>query len=272
MRKILVFVLLYTGLAFAQGAQRIGQATQNSNGFVKVVSGAAVTVCTYPACGAASIYSDVALTIPIAQPLHADSNGNYMYFVAAGNYFENVNSPGVVAQVNVISLDQITANFASPPPIGNAAPNTGQFTTLSLTGFTYPDFGFRITSFYTAPVYGRTANNVFTIVRGSIGTPDTVGDAGIFSQYIGSLGVPSAGNTPSAILGEAIAEAPGGGANVVGVMGEAVTNAKGVGNSVGGIGVFGQGIINADGDVTNNIFSWGGFFAAADFGHAYAHP
>jgi hypothetical protein len=73
-------------------------------------------------------------------------------------------------------------------------------------------------------------------------------------------------------LGEAIAEAPGGGADVVGVMGEAVTNAVGVGLAVGGIGVFGQGIINADGNATNNIFTWGGFFAAADFGHAYAHP
>src|ERR1017187_7048619 len=131
MRKVLLFVLLYTGLAFAQGAQRIGQATQNANGFVKVVSGAAVTVCTYPACGAASIYSDLALTIPITQPLHADANGNYMYFVAAGNYFENVNRPGSIAQVNVISLDQITANFASPPPIGNAAPNTIDSTVLN---------------------------------------------------------------------------------------------------------------------------------------------
>ena len=142
MKKLVaIFLLLSAALAFAQGGQRIGQATQSSNGFVKVVSGAAVTVCTYPACGAITIYEDVALTVPITQPLHADVNGNYMYFVAAGNYFENVNSPGVMAQVNVISLNQgTTANFASPPPIGNVAPNTGAFTSLRAADAAFQEF------------------------------------------------------------------------------------------------------------------------------------
>lgn len=117
-RKLLLFLALMAGAAFAAtGSQRIGQATQNSNGFVKVVPGAYITVCTFPACNAVSIYSDVSLSIPITQPLVADANGNYQYFVAAGNYFENINSPGVVSSTTVISLDQISANFSSPPPL-----------------------------------------------------------------------------------------------------------------------------------------------------------
>lgn len=103
-RKLATFLLLSAGFVFAQGAQRLGQATQNVNGFVKVLPGAAITACTYPSCGAVTIYSNVGLSVPIVQPLHADKNGNYQYYVAAGNYFENINSPGVIATSTVISL------------------------------------------------------------------------------------------------------------------------------------------------------------------------
>lgn len=160
-RKLLVFVLLYAGLAFAQGAQRIGQATQSVNGFVKVVSGAAIAVCTYPSCGAATIYEDVALTIPITQPLFADVNGNFMYFAAAGNYLENITSPGTSPVTNVISLDQGTiANFASPPPIGFGTPNIAQFTILNgvidaILG-TGSDIGAKINNVISANSCGST--------------------------------------------------------------------------------------------------------------------
>ena len=51
-KKLIPFVLLAVAIASAQSGQRIAQATQNVNGFVKVVSGASVTVCTYPSCNA----------------------------------------------------------------------------------------------------------------------------------------------------------------------------------------------------------------------------
>ena len=133
-KKLIPFVLLAVAIASAQSGQRIAQATQNVNGFVKVVSGASVTVCTYPSCNAVIIYSDPGLSAPIQQPLNADSNGNYQYYVTQGNYLENVSSPGTEATSTLVSVSETTANFSSPPPIGNVTPNTGAFTTLSASG------------------------------------------------------------------------------------------------------------------------------------------
>lgn len=50
-----------------------------------VVSGASVTVTTYPAGGAATIYSDDGVT-PAANPLTTDANGFFSFYAADGRY------------------------------------------------------------------------------------------------------------------------------------------------------------------------------------------
>ena len=105
MKKLLAFVLLLSGLSFGQGAQRIAQTTTNVNGYVKVVSGAQISVCTYPTCLPATIYSDPGLAIPYPSPMtHSDANGDYTYWVLPGSYFETVTSPGTQAQTYVVTL------------------------------------------------------------------------------------------------------------------------------------------------------------------------
>ena len=165
-KKLIPFVLLAVAIASAQSGQRIAQATQNVNGFVKVVSGASVTVCTYPSCNAVIIYSDPGLSAPIQQPLNADSNGNYQYYVTQGNYLENVSSPGTEATSTLVSVSETTANFSSPPPIGNVTPNTGAFTTLSASG--------GITGNLTGNVTGNVSGSAGTVL--SLSSPPTIGN------------------------------------------------------------------------------------------------
>ena len=66
------------------------------------IAGAQVRVCSAPASGqlpcatVANIYSDVNLTIPIANPLSTDSNGNYYFYIQGGRYELEFFGAGVV--------------------------------------------------------------------------------------------------------------------------------------------------------------------------------
>jgi hypothetical protein len=115
MRKLLNLLLLFvaTGLAFGQGAQRTpsAQAWVNYGGYVRVLSGATITVC--PSNGSAQncnptgilLYSDVGLTRQIPNPTHADANGNFTYYITPGTYGELVCSAAAVnCAFNLITL------------------------------------------------------------------------------------------------------------------------------------------------------------------------
>jgi len=91
-----IFILLLaisSTLAFSQSQQRIVPALQNPVGggnYAKLGPNASVYVCSYNTqltCTSNyfNIYSDVNLTIPIVQPVLADSNGVYQYFIASGS-------------------------------------------------------------------------------------------------------------------------------------------------------------------------------------------
>jgi len=70
------------------------------NRFGQPVAGATVTVCTSGATGTpcsplASIFSDIALTQPLANPLTSDGQGNYHFYAAPGRYMIQVSGAGV---------------------------------------------------------------------------------------------------------------------------------------------------------------------------------
>ncbi|MBA3916583.1 MAG: hypothetical protein H0X25_22605, partial [Acidobacteriales bacterium] len=53
------------------------------------VPNAAVSVCAVNSnpCSAVGVYSDVALSMPMAQPLKTDAAGRFGFYVTAGNYY-----------------------------------------------------------------------------------------------------------------------------------------------------------------------------------------
>ena len=106
MKKTLLFLAMLLPIPSAgQGVQRISQATQNVNGFVKVLSGAKIQVCTYPACASVPIYSNASLTLPLSNPFYADANGNYQYFAIPGSYLEKSSTPGTLLKSTLLVLD-----------------------------------------------------------------------------------------------------------------------------------------------------------------------
>jgi hypothetical protein len=90
MRKFLgVITLFIPALVFGQGVSRndsILKASSGQSGTVRVCTSAATGT---PCSPLASIYSDVALTIPIVGSIvTTDVNGNYSYYAAEGTYKE----------------------------------------------------------------------------------------------------------------------------------------------------------------------------------------
>jgi hypothetical protein len=128
MRKLLTFLILATGLAFGQGVQRTptAQAVENYLGNLKVLSGATVTVCPSSGSlnnctpGTVHLYRDVGLSIPMTNPLHADANGNYTYYISPGTYGERVCSPGVTCTFNIITLGVSGAPTGTCENVGGA--------------------------------------------------------------------------------------------------------------------------------------------------------
>lgn len=117
---------------------------------------AQVAVCTTKPAGTGApdcssyvqTYTDITLATPCTlspttlgplngtgctNPGNTDSRGNYSIFATSGTvFFLEFYGYGIVPYVMPASTGATsTANFSSPPPIGNVTPNTGQFTTLS---------------------------------------------------------------------------------------------------------------------------------------------
>jgi hypothetical protein len=86
---------------------------------VMTVPGAIVTICNIPAAGApctntVPIYSDLALTQAINNPINADAQGRYGFYIAPGIYSETVQKQsGSVVGTYILSLNTIGIN-ASP--------------------------------------------------------------------------------------------------------------------------------------------------------------
>lgn len=101
--KRLLAVLLFSGLAFAQGGSIDGTALTSTGG---LAGGASVRVCTSAASGTpcsplASIYTGSTLAVPKANPLTADTLGYYYWFAAPGCYKEQTTYGGATVERTV---------------------------------------------------------------------------------------------------------------------------------------------------------------------------
>ncbi len=119
MKKLILLTLLLLTplLAKAQGSSVQGQVI-GPNGFPR--PGALITFCTSAATGTpctptVTIYQDVALTIPLTQPLAADGVGNYSFFVTPGTYKYTVTGPGISSPQTFTITVPCTLNSGCAP-------------------------------------------------------------------------------------------------------------------------------------------------------------
>ena len=95
--KYLLPIIFITSV-FAQGVHRFSQVlTRGSGVSANVVPYATIKVCvTATGCVTlAPIFSDLALTQPLANPITADSSGNFSYYFSAGCVDEQYSSPSM---------------------------------------------------------------------------------------------------------------------------------------------------------------------------------
>lgn len=100
-RAALAVFLLVSALAFGQGTCHKDTVNGSApSGYLKPVAGAQIRVCsdTLSPCTTVPIYSDAALTQPLSNPIASDTNGNYSWCAAPGNYNEQMS--GVFNTVN----------------------------------------------------------------------------------------------------------------------------------------------------------------------------
>jgi hypothetical protein len=93
---VLALALFIPLSALAQGSRKDDIVL---NRFGQPLAGASVTVCTAGATGSpcsplAAIYSDVALTQPLANPMSSDGQGNYHFYAAPGRYMVQISGAG----------------------------------------------------------------------------------------------------------------------------------------------------------------------------------
>lgn len=107
-------------LTYAQGSGHTNIALVNIGGVVKSIPSALITVCLgsikvpVPCTPVtASIFSDIALTLTLADPFNADANGNYTFFAAPGTYTVSVSGIAVTAYSYTISAACTTGSTCS---------------------------------------------------------------------------------------------------------------------------------------------------------------
>lgn len=140
---IYIVVLLAFGLP-AFGQHRLGTALQRGQGTAaNIVPFANIRVCTagstgIPCTPPATIYSDSAKTLVVTQPLVADANGNYSYYVNGGCYDEQLSVPGVPTETfqNVCS-GSASGSTGATGPAGPTGP-TGSTGSAGAAGATGP--------------------------------------------------------------------------------------------------------------------------------------
>ena len=161
MRRFALITLLVSfvmpATAFAQGSRK-DDIVLNRLG--QPVAGASVTVCTSGATGTpcspkASLFSDVALTQPLANPLTTDGQGNYHFYAAPGRYLIQFSGAGVAATTLadvLLPADPTTPSFQSL----NVAQNISALN-LSLAGNLTVNGGVSSPSTLSAPQQGSAA-------------------------------------------------------------------------------------------------------------------
>lgn len=102
------------------------------------VSGASVLVQNFPAGTTATIYSSNSLSAVSANPLTTSATGAFGFFAKNGLYQLVINGGTPIGPFlfnDVTDTDgSISNTWAVPGPIGSTTPNSGNFTSLSLSG------------------------------------------------------------------------------------------------------------------------------------------
>jgi len=103
-RLALAFLILLAAMPAAAQGVRYDKVLQNPQGHP--ISGATVTVCSAAATGqpcspTVSIFTDAGLTTPKPNPFLTDANGNYGFWVAAGQYKLTITGSGVVSPITL---------------------------------------------------------------------------------------------------------------------------------------------------------------------------
>ena len=132
--RYLPLLLLLSAFASAQGYHRSSQLLARGSGVqANVAPYARILVCTSGTNCASTptLYSDAALTMAIANPVVADGNGNYSYYVGASCVDEQYTAPGATKST---ALDVCSGPIAGAYSLTVAALtyNTQVITTTSI--------------------------------------------------------------------------------------------------------------------------------------------
>lgn len=140
MKKLLLLLPFFGILGFAQSAQRISTAIQINpvgGNYALVIPNASVYVCVYNSglnCSTPlGIYSDVNLTRLISQPVIANSQGVYQYYISNGTQVvEKVCAPAGQCSFNAVYIGNPSGSGSGTVSIGS----TGQIAVYNQNGTT----------------------------------------------------------------------------------------------------------------------------------------
>lgn len=117
MIKRLLFVLIASVAAFAQGGEVIGVAQGNVNGYAKLLSAATVQICSYTGTVACDVplttYSDEALLLSNGTSVTSDASGNYNFFITPGSYVVKVSKTGYSTSLQKVTVG-LTKSYLLP--------------------------------------------------------------------------------------------------------------------------------------------------------------
>ena len=170
MKKFLwlsVFLLCFAVSMFGQGARFNGVVTDQTG---RPVAAATVYVCELTATGTpcsphASIFSDVGLTTPMANPITTDNFGRYGFWISPGNYLQQLSGFGINTYTQPITVGGGASGgcpgsaYASSVLFNNAGACDGvvQFVTNSSGNVTIQQGG----DFTIAALVAASTNNTY---------------------------------------------------------------------------------------------------------------
>lgn len=171
------------------------------SGFVKLLPGASVNVCSYNVSlicsNPVTVFGDAALATQLPNPFLADANGNYFYYEPTGTYLEKVCAQNASCMTFVVS-------FAGGG-IGSIALSTDSTTNLSqsllnfqdgtVVKFTNPSGGNVVADCVTCVTSGSTLTANALVVGGGLHASSVLGSLGTTSTVLhgNAAGLPTFG-------------------------------------------------------------------------------
>jgi hypothetical protein len=170
----LAILLILSGTAFGQGVRYDHKVTTvasnvpvGANAPVLAIPNATVSICSDGNCLSAlpTVYSDQGLTVPTANPMKSNGQGNFGFWAAPGNYFYKVVLPsGIVVGIFPITLG---GSGGGGGAVSSVFGRTGVVTPLSSDYSAFYDaIGAAATAQTNAEAFSANASN---ITSGTIG-------------------------------------------------------------------------------------------------------